>query len=101
MLMDCADICGTSAAFMLRASDLHAHTCAACAAVCRACAEDCAGMGDDSRMNALADTCRHCAESCEAMAAGAGAAHGGPARAAATPRGPQRRGAVMTRRKTE
>ena len=102
LLMDCADICGTSAAFMLRASDLHAHTCAACAAVCRACAEDCAQMSDDSRMGALADTCRHCAESCEAMAAGTGATGAGPARAAAAkPRGPQRRGAVMTRRKTE
>ena len=29
LLMDCADICLTSAAFMIRGSDLHAHTCAA------------------------------------------------------------------------
>ena len=98
LLMDCADVCGVSAAFMLRASDLHAHTCAACAAVCRACAEACAAMGDDVRMGALADTCRHCAESCEAMAGGHGAP--GTAAAPAATRGPARTGAVMTRRKT-
>ena len=89
LLMDCADICATSAAFMLRASDLHAHTCGACAAVCRRCADDCAAMGDDLRMKALADTCRHCAQSCAAMAGGAK-----PAVA------PRRAGAVTTRRKT-
>ena len=99
LLMDCADICGVSAAFMLRASDLHGHTCAACATVCRACAEDCADMGDDSRMGALADTCRHCAESCEAMAAGHVPTAGAGA-AAVTGRGARRTGTVMTRRKT-
>ena len=92
LLMDCAQICATSADFMLRASDLHAHTCAACAAVCRRCADDCAAMGDDLRMKALADTCRHCAESCESMAAGAHAAGAG--------RAPRKAAAVMTRRKT-
>ena len=89
LLMDCAEICLVSANFMLRASDLHAHTCAACAEVCRRCAADCAQMGDDTRMKALADTCRHCADSCAARA--------GPALAGATTGG----GAVMTRHKTE
>ena len=93
LLLDCADICATSAAFMLRASDLHVLTCAACAEVCRRCAVDCAAMGDDLRMKALADTCRHCAESCAAMTAG-GPAHAGAERAR------PRAGAVMTRRKT-
>ena len=93
LLMDCADICATSAAFMLRASDLHGFTCAACAEVCRRCADDCEKMSDDLRMRALADTCRHCAESCAAMAAG-GRAAAGPARAR------PRAGALMTRRKT-
>ena len=112
LLMDCADICAVSAAFMLRASDLHAHTCAACAAVCARCAEACDAMGDDLRMKALADTCRHCAEACAAMAAGHGgghaAGHGGghggsvaPAASPAEPaRGPRQRGAVLSRRKT-
>jgi hypothetical protein len=101
LLMDCAEICATSANFMLRASDLHVHTCAACAEVCRRCAEDCARMDDDPRMKALADTCRHCAESCAAMAAGHGAARGNAARRPGAPRGPVRGGAVLTRRKTE
>jgi hypothetical protein len=92
LLMDCADICAVSANFMLRASDLHPFTCGACAQVCQRCADDCAAMGDDPRMKALADTCRHCAESCAAMAAGG--------RSAAAGRGPRRSVAVMTRRKT-
>jgi hypothetical protein len=99
LLLDCADICATSAAFMLRASPLHPHTCGACAAVCRACADDCADMSDDLRMKALADTCRHCAESCEAMVAGYPAARRGASHAGATG-GPRRTGAVLTRRKT-
>ena len=102
LLMDCADICNVSAAFMLRASDLHAHTCAACAEVCRRCAAACGALGDDTRMKALADTCTHCADSCVAMATAQGQA-GGRAKAtiSAAARGPQRAGAVLTRRKTE
>lgn len=92
LLMDCADICAVTAAFMLRASDLHVHVCAACAEVCRRCADDCAAMGDDTRMKALADTCRHCAESCAAMASGG--------ISPTSERAPRRTGAVMTRRKT-
>ena len=106
LLMDCADICLTSAAFMIRASDLHAHTCAACAAVCERCADDCAEMSDDLRMKALADTCRHCAESCAAMAGEGSRVKAGRQQAVGTgalpaaSRGPQRGGAVMSRRKT-
>jgi len=99
LLMDCADICATSAAFMLRASPLHTHTCGACAAVCRACAEHCAEMGDDLRMKAVADTCRHCAESCEAMAS-RGHSSGAAKSDTGTTRGPRRAGAVLSRRKT-
>lgn len=100
LLMDCADICAVSAAFMLRASDLHAHTCAACAEVCRRCAEDCDAMGDDLRMKALADTCRHCAESCAAMADGHGGGKRRGASSADAARATRQRGAVLTRRKT-
>jgi hypothetical protein len=66
-MMDCAEICQISANFMLRNSDLHVHTCAACAEVCQRCAEDCARMSDDSRMGACAEMCRRCAESCRQM----------------------------------
>jgi len=68
LLLDCQQICRTSADFMVRASDLHGEICRACAVVCARCAEDCSGFGDDAQTNACADMCRRCAESCEAMA---------------------------------
>ncbi|HCF26386.1 MAG TPA: ferredoxin [Cyanobacteria bacterium UBA11049] len=67
LLTDCAQICGTSADFMLRGSDLHAPICGACAEVCQACADECEKMGDDGQMKACADMCRRCAESCRNM----------------------------------
>lgn len=76
MLIDCAEICETSANFMIRGSDLHRLTCGACAEVCDRCAEDCERMADDETMRRCAETCRRCAESCNRMAghalAGAG-----------------------------
>ncbi len=69
LLLDCADICQTSASFMLRGSDLHGRICAVCADVCERCAADCERFGDDARMRACAEACRRCAESCRRMAA--------------------------------
>lgn len=68
LLMDCAQICATSADFMLRGSDLHHLTCGACAEVCERCAEDCEKMADDPKMQECAEACRRCAESCSRMA---------------------------------
>jgi hypothetical protein len=77
LMLDCAEICQTSANFMLRGSDLHGHTCRACAVVCRRCAEDCVALGeDDPRMLACAEQCTRCAASCERMASAGGHAHG-------------------------
>ena len=67
LLQDCAQICATSADFMLRGSDLHHHTCGACAEVCERCAEACARIGDDDMMRRCAEACRRCAESCRLM----------------------------------
>jgi hypothetical protein len=67
-LLDCAEICRTSADFMLRGSHLHTSSCAVCAEVCRACADTCEKMGDDAVMQRCADECRRCAESCDKMA---------------------------------
>lgn len=68
-LLDCADICQTSADFMLRGSPQHALTCGACAEVCLACAEACERMGQqDSMMKKCAEVCRRCADSCRQMA---------------------------------
>jgi hypothetical protein len=59
LMMECAEICRTSAHFMLLGSPHHKHTCAECA-------EDCARIGD---MQECVDACRRCAESCREMAA--------------------------------
>jgi len=69
LLLDCAEICQTSANFMLRGSDLHSRTCGVCAEVCVRCAEDCEQFRDDPMMMACAETCRRCAGSCQEMAA--------------------------------
>jgi hypothetical protein len=69
LLLDCAEICQTSANFMIRLSELHPVTCGACAEVCRRCAEDCERMADgDAVMGRCAEICRRCAESCSRMA---------------------------------
>jgi hypothetical protein len=70
LLLDCAQICQTSADFMLRMSDRHHVTCRVCAEVCRACAEDCERLaGGDAMMRECAEQCRRCRASCERMAA--------------------------------
>lgn len=69
-LLDCAQICATSADFMQRGSNLHAKTCGVCADACERCAEDCERLAsDDDLMRRCAETCRRCAESCRQMAA--------------------------------
>ena len=70
LLLDCVEICQTSANFLLRGSELHTRTCFACAEVCERCAESCEGLGGDSMMKACADMCRRCEESCRKMSAG-------------------------------
>jgi hypothetical protein len=69
LLLDCAEICQTSANFMLRHSTLHARTCGVCAEVCERCAEDCERLAQgDAEMLACAKMCRECAQSCHEMA---------------------------------
>jgi hypothetical protein len=69
LMLDCAEICQTSANFMLRGSDLYSRTCAICAGICERCARDCELFGDDAYMRACAEACRRCAETCKHMAA--------------------------------
>lgn len=61
LMMACAEICRTSAHFMLIGSAHHAHLCAECTE----CAQDCERIGD---MAECVAACRKCAESCRAMA---------------------------------
>lgn len=69
MMLDCAEICQTSANFMLRHSQFHGLTCGVCAEICLRCAEDCERVDpNDAQMKACADMCRRCAESCRQMA---------------------------------
>ena len=68
LMMDCAEICQTSANFMLRMSDFHGQTCGVCAQVCEQCAVDCERFGDDPMMQQCAEACRSCARSCSEMA---------------------------------
>jgi hypothetical protein len=77
LLLDCSQICDTSADFMIRGSDLHHATCGACAEVCDRCAEDCERMADDDVMRHCAQICRRCAEVCHHMAGAPTAAGAG------------------------
>ena len=65
LMMACAEICRTSAAFMLIGTHHHRHVCAECAEICDECAGSCAGIGG---MEACVEACRRCAEECRRMA---------------------------------
>jgi hypothetical protein len=68
-MMDCAEVCGTTAKLMLRSSQFHQRMCEICAEICDACARDCERLADgDETMLECADVCRTCAESCRQMA---------------------------------
>jgi hypothetical protein len=66
IMMACAEICRTSAHFMLIGTPHHKHTCAECAEICAECAKSCEALDG---MEACAEQCRRCAESCRKMAA--------------------------------
>lgn len=68
LLANCADICATSAKFLLRGSEPHTRTCEVCAEVCDACAKSCEALGQDDFMKRCEEACRSCAESCREMA---------------------------------
>lgn len=68
LLLDCSEICQTSANFMIRGSEFHSRTCGVCAEVCQRCAEDCDRF-EEEFMKQCAEMCRRCAESCRQMAA--------------------------------
>src|SRR6476620_3214182 len=58
LMINCAEICQTSANFMLSGSDLHHLTCGVYAQICEKCAENCEGLGE---MDECVSTCRRCA----------------------------------------
>jgi hypothetical protein len=66
LMLDCAEICRTSADFMIRRSNAHRQTCDLCAQICERCAIECESF-DDRRMQACAEACRRCAAECAEM----------------------------------
>ena len=68
VLLDCAELCQTSANFMLRGSPYHGLVCAACAELCRACEEACRSISGDEQLAECAEMCATSADRCEAMA---------------------------------
>lgn len=69
LLLDCAQLCETTAEYLLRGSSLHERMCGLCAEVCRQCAENCVKVAaDDQIVKKCAEMCRQCAGSCERMA---------------------------------
>ncbi|WP_426957973.1 four-helix bundle copper-binding protein [Muricoccus radiodurans] len=66
LMMACAEICRTSAHFMLIGLPEHKITCRACAEICEACAASCLAVGE---METCVDACRRCAATCYKMAA--------------------------------
>jgi hypothetical protein len=65
LMINCAEICRTSATFLLSGSEFHRRTCELCAEICEVCAESCDALGD---MQECVEACRRCAESCRQMA---------------------------------
>ena len=61
LLLDCAELCESSAHFMIRESPFQGRICALCAEACRACEEACRRMGDAADLR-CAESCRRCAE---------------------------------------
>lgn len=68
LLMACAEICDTSARFILLGSEHDVRVCEVCAGICEACAQDCERFENDDMMQRCADVCRRCADSCRHMA---------------------------------
>lgn len=61
ILLDCADLCETSAHLMITQSPFEGRICALCAEACRACEAACRQMGDALDLK-CAESCRKCAE---------------------------------------
>lgn len=69
LMMECAQICNSSASLMLLKGQFSFEHCQLCAKVCDACAASCSEVDpEDKHMQMCADTCRRCAESCRSMA---------------------------------
>ncbi|AMK78562.1 MULTISPECIES: four-helix bundle copper-binding protein [Methylomonas] len=64
LMLNCAEICQTSANFQLTGSHFLHHLHALCAEICEACAAECDEIGD---MKDCVVACQQCADSCRQM----------------------------------
>jgi hypothetical protein len=62
--LDCAEICTTTAAYVVRNSESMATLLAICGEICKACAEECQ-KHDAAHCQQCAAVCFECAELCE------------------------------------
>lgn len=68
LMLNCAEICRTSEAFLLSGSRFHDPLCRLCADICEACAVSCEKIGE---MDDCVAACRECAKVCREMSAAA------------------------------
>ncbi len=69
LMVDCAQMCATSADYMVRESPFHDRICRLCSELCKECEKDCQQVaGDDQMVKECIEMCRKCAASCERMA---------------------------------
>jgi hypothetical protein len=67
-LLDCADVCRTTARCIRQGSPLLRGTAGVCAELCERAAEACAPVAGDTVMAACAEACRRCAAWCRHLA---------------------------------
>ncbi|HLU76485.1 MAG TPA: four-helix bundle copper-binding protein [Burkholderiales bacterium] len=67
LMLGCAQLCRTTAEFMLMQTKLHYKVCGACAEICEACAVSCEQLED---MEHCVEICRRCADECRRIALG-------------------------------
>ncbi len=65
LMLDCAQVCASTADFLARKSQFHTQICRLCADICETCASDCENVGD---MEESVAACRACAQSCREAA---------------------------------
>ena len=69
MLVECAEICKVSGAFMAMDAQHAINICQLCATICQKCEQECA-MFKDEHCKACANECKTCANECSMMARG-------------------------------
>lgn len=67
ILLDCIDVCKTTAGFLIRQSDYYKDICSVCALICKETTKCCQEFGNDPFMLKAGDIASKCAKSCLAL----------------------------------